>query len=186
MSWLLNTIFWKFARQVAVLITIIFCGIWIFYGILSYPNDDNLPSVDSSTLEIQQSIPHIPTQEVIYQENDTFHLGDEKIASDGWKVLHGNCFTATFSVIRPIQTLTLKLDIWNSESSSNAIFLNAMEVATLPYQKQRTKKWINTQVVLSTNKLQQNRNNKLQICSGVTTKGDKDDLQIRRIKLIAE
>jgi hypothetical protein len=45
---------------------------------------------------------------------------------------------------------------------------------------------INEQVVLPTYGLQQNGKNKLRICSGVTKEGDKDDLQIRKIKLIAE
>jgi hypothetical protein len=123
-------------------------------------------------------------QAVIYQENETYHLGDEKIRS--WKALHGECFTAKFYVDHPIQKLTLKLDIWGSESYSSAIFLNGMKVATLPYQEQRTRKWIPGQVILPTNEVRPERHNQVQICSGVTKEGDKDDLQIRKIKLIAE
>jgi hypothetical protein len=210
------THFGNFARQygyylmiVAILIPVIFYGIW--YGILSSPNDNTQPPL--STPEMQQdntkpllSMPEVqplpeesqtipPTtphqaviyqKEVIYQENEPFHLGDEEITSSGWKTLHGNCFTATFYVNRPIQTLILKLDIWNSDSRSNAILLNENKVDTLPYKKPSTKKWIKTQVVLPTNQLQQNVDNQLQICSGVTTEGDKDDLQIRKIELIAK
>jgi len=124
-------------------------------------------------------------QAVIYQENDTFHLGDEKIRR--WKALHGDCFAATFFYPNhSIQRLTLKLDIWGSESRSNAIFLNGIKIATLPYQERRTRKWIKEQVVLDTDRLEQGTNNQLRICSGVTTEGDKDDLQIRKIQLIAE
>lgn len=122
---------------------------------------------------------------IIYQENDTFHLGDEKIR--GWQSLHGDCFTATFYVDSFfIQTVTLKLDIWNSDSSSNAILLNGMKVASLPYQDRRIKKWVKEQVVLPTYALQQDSDNQLQICSGVTAEGDKDDLRIRKIRLRAE
>ena len=134
-------------------------------------------------IEYYESI--FPHQEVIYQENDTFHIGDEEnLTSSGWKFLP-NCFTATFYVDIPIQTLTLKLEIRNSGSRSNAIFLNRNKV-DLPYKKPQTKEWIKAQVVLPADKLQQNRDNQLQICSGILKANDKDDLQIRKIKLIAE
>jgi hypothetical protein len=127
---------------------------------------------------------HLSDPTIIYQENETFHIGDEEIR--GWQSLHGNCFTATFYVDSPIQSLTLKLDIWNSDSSSNAILLNGNQVATLPYQDRRIKKWVKAQVDLATDILRQNRDNQLQICSGVTAEGDKDDLRIRKIRLRAE
>jgi len=122
-------------------------------------------------------------QAIIYQDNNTYHIGDEEIRR--WNLLHGDCFTATFYVDRPIKKLTLKLDIWNSDSRSNVIFLNGNKVDTLPY-KQRSKEWIKEKVVLPAYGLQQDRDNQLKICSGVIKASDKDDLQIRRLKLIAE
>lgn len=125
-------------------------------------------------------------KELIYQENDTFHLGDEKITTSGWNSLHGNCLTRTFYIKRSIETLTLKLDIWDSESHFNDIFLNGLKVASLPYQEQQMRKWFNDKLIsLPIGKLQQGAN-QFKICSGISTGSDKDDLQIRNIRLITE
>ncbi len=124
-------------------------------------------------------------QAVIYSKTNTVHLGDEEISSKRWKPLHGECFTARFDVNRQVQKLTLKVDILGSESPLNAIFLNGTKVAVLPYQERRTRRWITDTVVLPTNELRSNRN-QLKICSGRIEGGDKDDLQIRKLKLIAD
>ncbi|RKZ93067.1 MAG: hypothetical protein DRR19_02325 [Candidatus Parabeggiatoa sp. nov. 1] len=128
---------------------------------------------------------YVQNQAVIYQKAETIHLGDEELSSQRWKPLHGECFTMTFYVNRRVQTLALKMDIWGSESRLNAIFLNGTKVAVLPYQDRRTRKWITETVVLQKNELRSNRN-QLKICSGLIEGGDKDDLQIRKLKLIVE
>jgi len=123
---------------------------------------------------------------VIYKDNNIYHIGDEEIK--GWKALHEGkeCYTAKFSVSSGIKTLALKLDIWNSGGNSNTVFLNNNKVSTLSYQKPQTKIWNEEKIILPINKLQSNIDNKLKICSGIMKKNDKDDLQIRKIKLIAE
>ena len=129
-------------------------------------------------------------EKVIFQENRTFHLGDEELTTSGWKSLDGNCFTARFDINHPIQKLTLKLEIWGFESRFNAIFLNGIKVGHLPYlrsdQKQQLKKWFQTQINLPTQIQRLNRKNELKICSGMLKGSDKDDLQIRKIRLIAK
>ncbi|MEN8217140.1 MAG: hypothetical protein ABFS56_12385 [Pseudomonadota bacterium] len=188
MSWLLNPVISKKSKLnlpalgtgiVAVLIVVIFYGIWSY----SKQTPDNIPPIPIPKVQTPEVVRAKPA--IIYQENETFHIGDEEIR--GWQSLHGDCFTATFNVDSPfIQTLTLKLDIWNSDSSSNTILLNGMKVASLPYQDRRIKKWVKAQVDIATDTLRHNRENQLQICSGVTTEGDKDDLRIRKILLRAE
>jgi hypothetical protein len=204
MSWLLNPVISKKSKSnspalgmvmgiVAVLIVVICYGIWSYRDdnpddVVLPPSvqtpDDEMPPIQIIP-EVQTPKDFVHTPAIIYQENETFHIGDEEIR--GWQSLHGDCFTATFNVDSPfIQTLTLKLDIWNSDSSSNAILLNGNEVASLPYQDRRIKKWVKAQVDIATDTLRHNRENQLQICSGITAEGDKDDLRIRKIRLRAE
>jgi hypothetical protein len=187
MSWLLSSVIskklkWDILNKIIGFSSILTVLIGISYGIWSYINYDEIPPVLPITYPPKVKNNHYKT--IIYKENKVFHLGDEKISK--WKALHGDCFVTKFYVNHPIQILTLKLDIWGSESPFNAIFLNGMKVEILPYQQQRTRKWIMDEVVLPTDALQQTEENQLKICSGILNKGDKDDLQIRKIRLQAE
>lgn len=147
-------------------------------------SDLTVPEMQAPSKKFSKKM-YLRNQAVIYRQAETVHLGDEKISSSRWKSLHGECFTTTFDVNRQVQKLTLKVDIWGSESPLNAIFLNGTKVAVLPYKERRTRKWITETVVLAMNELRSNRN-QLKICSGLIEGGDKDDLQIRKLKLIVE
>jgi len=138
-------------------------------------------------ISIIMFINSISKQEVIYhlhKNYDTLHIGDENIKN--WSFLRGDCFTAMFYVARATQTLTLQFDILDSDVNSNVILLNDINAGILPYQKTKINKWIKEKVILNTYGLRLKKDNKITICSGIHKIGDKDDLQLKNIRLIVK
>ncbi len=125
----------------------------------------------------------------VYFLPSTLHLGDEDY--EGWEMLIGPCALGSFYVELPLHTLTLELETFGTESH-NTISLNSNEVAILPPQGiGQPNEWSESRSVsLPINYLIQGKNT-FSICSELVEiepsfVGDKDDFQIRNIRIYVQ
>jgi len=127
---------------------------------------------------------------VVYTDNRTYHLGDEDFQSRKWKSLHGECYTASFEVPFSTRSLILKLQTYGAEAQ-NSILLNGDWVSTLPPQGlKKPNKWTGTRSVYIALDSSIDGYNALKICAARVKfpefSGDKDDFQIRKIRIIVK
>jgi len=127
---------------------------------------------------------------VVYTDNRTYHLGDEDFQSRNWKSLHGECYTAFFDVPFSTRSLILKLQTYGAEAK-NRISLNGEWVDTLPPQGlKKPNKWTGYRSVYITLDSYIYGDDKLKICAARVKypefPGDKDDFQIRKIRIMIE
>ena len=119
-----------------------------------------------------------------------YHIGDEIFS--GWPELYGNCFEADFTSELPVKKLELKLETYGAENTS--IHLNGHLAASLPPQPRqgarRPNYWSEERSVGLRTDLLKSGSNKLSICAEPVENpdiyGDKDDLQIRNLIMVAE
>ena len=132
-------------------------------------------------------------EKILYFYPASVHLGDEQIPD--WPSLHGTCFEVEFRINHPIQILTFTLQTYGLEITA-PVYLNNHKVAVLPPQvssrgeKTRPNKWSKDRFInIPTDKLGADIN-KLRICTDLGVRpqfaGDKDDFQIRNLRLTWE
>ena len=132
---------------------------------------------------------------VLYDRDVIFHLGDESIDDEDWSSLYDECLDINFTKNFAIQTLTLELKTFGAESQ-NTISLNGNIAAILPQQliessdpNARPNEWTDVlQIDIPTGATIDGINT-LAICAALVQNpeflGDKDDFQLRNIRLIA-
>ena len=120
-----------------------------------------------------------------------YHLGDERIK--GWPDIYGNCFEANFISELPVKYLELKLETHGAENTS--LHLNGHLAASLPPQPKqpgarRPNYWSEERSVRLRVDLLKTGSNKFSICAEPVKNpefpGDKDDLQIRNLRIISK
>jgi len=136
--------------------------------------------------------PFTPTQPItvisttVYSSTETFHIGDQNI--EGFEPLISLCHEILFQVALPVNEFYLELETYGTEAQ-NPIIVNKSEIAILSPQGIRSpNEWTGTRTVqLPANSLVEGMNI-LKICAGDVEIepeffGDKDDFQIRNIKI---
>lgn len=122
-----------------------------------------------------------------------YHLGDEKI--NGWPQVYGSCFKSGFTTELPVKNLRLTLETYGAENGS--INLNGHFAASLPPQlrkrevkSSRPNYWSKERSVILPTDLLKSGSNKFSLCADPVANpefaGDKDDLQIRNLKILVE
>jgi len=103
-------------------------GVWII--IPRYPNT----RAHTAVLAATPSFTNAPDSDskIIYAFPDVVHLGDDDYGQ-GWESLFGTCFDMSVTINFPLQTLTMKLEIYGEESR-NAAILNGNQVALMRRQ----------------------------------------------------
>jgi hypothetical protein len=132
-------------------------------------------------------------QRILYSSPASVHLGDEEFPD--WPPLYETCFEFEFSIARPVQSLTLILQTYGLEITA-PVYLNNHKVAVLPPQSStrsgttRPNEWSKDRFIdIPTDKLSADIN-KLIICTDLVARpqfpGDKDDFQIKNLRLIGK
>jgi len=153
---------------------------------------EHIPFVQQSIVKWKvNSKTNSSTSAIVYSDKNTSHIGDEDFRSNRWMSLSGECYTAPFNTTFSARALVVELQTYGAEAH-NLIYVNGDRLAILPPQGLRKpNKWTrNRKVYIILDKLISGYN-KLKICAIPITfapefVGDKDDFQIRNIKIIIE
>ena len=129
-----------------------------------------------------------PSLLVVYSQPEIIHLGDENVA--GWTKVTGECLNAQIQITLPVQEVVLSLETFGLTERA-IIKVNDTEISVIPPMGDSNQDvWSeNRSFPLLTNHFV-NGYNILEICAVPLTKnssypGEKDDFQIRNVKIIA-
>jgi hypothetical protein len=138
----------------------------------------------ASTLTPTSSV--TATQKTVYSSPEIIHIGDQYM--DGFEILVGICYEMLFQVNLPVSEFNIELETYGAEAQ-NPILVNGWEIAVLPPQGVKSpNEWTEARTVLLSPDSLVEGMNILKICANdveieADYPGDKDDFQIRNIKI---
>ena len=127
---------------------------------------------------------------ILHEDYNTYHLGDENFRGRKWRPLHGQCYFISFSDDGSAGNYSLSLSRFGTESA--AVFLNKTLVGYLPRQHGKRGRhsnfWSQQEWFGVPSNSVHTGQNTLAICSSLVSRpefpGDVDDFQIRNIRLV--
>lgn len=185
-------------------VTIIYVGVSGQYGVLYADVYNFIPNVQVNFVNGPANISQqnrnysyntsqlsTPRIQILHEDYQTYHLGDENFRSRKWAPLHGRCYFIKLYGLGEEARYYLSLKRFGTESA--AVFINEEPVGYLPPQyrghRKRPNYWSTQEWIDLPSSLILRGSNLLAICASPVPHpefpGDVDDFQIRHIKVIA-